>query len=498
MNGGQRRGSLVRAAVIVTALLVSACVPTVPSGSLPPPAMRPVLLLGTPMTSCGTGGVQSVCGALRVPEDRASPGGRNIDLRVMVVPAAAATPKPDPVFMLAGGPGGAATETFGWAPATFAQLHADRDFVFVDQRGTGGSNRLVIPSLPDLRGLSEAEITAKVQAALEQLPGDPRFYTTYAAMDDLDAVREALGYDKINLYGPSYGATAAQYYMRQHGDHVRAVVLDGGTLLDVPLFEQMPANSQRALEILFARCDGDAACRGAFPNLRSEFAGVISQLTRQSVQTHTPYPYTGESIVLDVRTFAGLVHGSLADVRRLGDLPSLIHAAHVGDWEVVARAVRSSVPPPGSDTQQLVMSQVIRCSEAWARFDPAEVARLGMASYGREAMVQNAIAQAETCRFTPAGLVPEDDAQPVSSTVPTLLIVGDADPQDPPANIADASLELPNSTTVIVPGQSHTVGHLGCMPSIIAAFIQAGSSAGLNVSCAATGVPLPPFRTTAP
>ena len=82
--------------------------------------------------------------------------------------------------------------------------------------------------------------------------------------------------------------------------------------------------------------------------------------------------------------------------------------------------------------------------------------------------------------------------------MPTLLIVGEADPQDPPANIADAAVELPNSTTVIVPGQSHTVGHLGCMPSIITAFIQAGSTVGLNVSCAATGVPLPPFRTTAP
>lgn len=400
--------------------------------------------------------------------------------------------------MLAGGPGGAATESFGWAPATFAQLHADRDFVLVDQRGTGGSNRMVIPSLPDLRGLSEAEITAKIENALSQLPGDPRFYTTYAAMEDLDAVRKALGYDKINLYGPSYGATAAQYYLRQHGDHVRAVVLDGGTLLDVPLFEQMPANSQRALEILFARCETDGPCRGAFPELRSEFADVMSQLTRQTVQTTTPYPYTGEPIVMDVGTFAGLVHGSLADVRRVGDLPSLIHAAYLGEWDVVARAIRAAVPPPGSDTQQLVMSQVIRCSEAWARFDPTEVARLGAGSYGRDAMAQAATAQAETCRYTPRGSVPEADGEPVRSDIPMLLVVGEADPQDPPANIADAPLELPNSRTVVVPWQSHTVAHLGCMPSIVTAFFEAGHPRDLDVSCAASGVPLPPFRTKAP
>lgn len=74
-----------------------------------------------------------------------------------------------------------------------------------------------------------------------------------------------------------------------------------------------------------------------------------------------------------------------------------------------------------------------------------------------------------------------------------LLILGDADPQNPPANVADAPRELPNSLTVVLPGHAHTVGNLGCMPSIIEAFVQAGTVDGLDVSCVPIGVP---FRTS--
>jgi len=103
--------------------------------------------------------------------------------------------------------------------------------------------------------------------------------------------------------------------------------------------------------------------------------------------------------------------------------------------------------------------------------------------------------QGAGCKYVPPGIVPAD-GEALASDVPMLLIVGEADPQNPPANVADAPSEFPNSLTVVVPGQAHTVGHLGCMPSIIESFIEAGTVDGLDVSCAATGVPLPSFRTS--
>lgn len=170
-------------------------------------------------------------------------------------------------------------------------------------------------------------------------------------------------------------------------------------------------------------------------------------------------------------------------------------AAYEGDW---ARLLQSSSSSSSTDSGEglLVMSQIIRCSEAWARFDPAETARSGSGSYLVDAEVAGAQNQAALCAVLPAGVVPADDAKAVRSDVPALFLVGEADPQDPPANIADAPKDLPNSVTVVVPGQAHTVGHLGCMPGVVSSFIDAGTAKGLDVSCMATGVPLPPFVTS--
>ncbi len=495
-------------ALAALALVVSAC--ATPVSSSPPtesstatatavPTREPITMAGVPMTPCVAGGASAVCGSLRVPEDRSNPAGRRIDLRVAVIPALATTPRPDPLFALDGGPGQAATEDLGWTASIFDGIHADRDIVLVDQRGTGGSNRLTVPDAPDISKLSKAEAAATadvwVKKVLAEMPGDPRFYTTSVAMDDVDDVRAALGYEKVNLYGPSYGATAAQYYLRQHEDRVRAVVLDGGTLVDVPILERIAPNSQRALDILFDRCAADATCHTSYPDIRREFAKVMTRVAKHPVTTSVRHPWTDEPIVIDPMAFAGAVHGALLYEPVIGELPRLIHAAYKGHWDLFAQMIGRAAGPKPSDTGSLVMSIVIRCSEGWARFDPAETARLGEGSYLRDVELAIANGQRLSCAYVPAGVVGASDREPVRSDVPVLLVLGEADPQNPPANVADAPTELPNSLTVVVPGQAHTVGHLGCMPSIIDSFIEAGTVDGLDVSCAATGVPLPPFDT---
>lgn len=474
------------AIALILAIVLPACALATPS-TTPTPSPPSRLLAGRAMTGCSLRQTEALCGTLRVPEDPSNPTGRAIDLRVAVVPAAAAVPKSDPVFMLAGGPGGAATEDLAWTPAIFSDLHAERDIVLVDQRGTGGSHRLVAPPPPDTAGLSEegalATIRAWVATTLAAMDGDPRFYTTSVAMDDLDLVRAALGYERINLYGASYGATAAQYYLRQHGDRVRTVVLDGGTLLDVPVFERIATNTQRALNLLFTRCERTASCGGGYPNLRDEFATVLARVTADPVTTTVADPTTARPIVMDRSTFAGAVHLLLMESHAASALPSQIHAAYGGDFDRLAGAAARASGAPGD---QLVMSTVIRCSEAWARFDPKEVARLSVETFEGDSQLQSARSQAQACAFVPTGSVPASDAEPVRSHVPVLLLVGEADPQDPPENIADASIELSESATVVVPGQGHTVAHIGCMPSLMAAFIEAGTARSLDLRCVMT------------
>jgi len=479
--------------------------PTGATSTAPTPgattAVRPPLALdGAPLKSCtiGMGTVIARCGFLSVPEDRSKPAGRWIDLHVAVIPASSMTPEPDPVFMLAGGPGGAASETLAWTGSVYDGIHQTRDIVLVDQRGTGGSNEYLIGTAPDVAGLPETEADAVIQAwadaQLESFGGDPRLYTTYPAMDDLDDVRAALGYDRINLYGGSYGATAAQYYIRQHEDRIRTVILDGATLISVPILELIAPNSQRALDLLFARCAADAACHAAFPDPAAELADALAQLADGPITTSVSDPATRKPMVLDVESFTGAIHAGLLNSETAAAVPLLISAASAGRWDDVAGGIAAVAAGQASDAGTPLMSAEIFCSEAWAVYDPDEVLRRGGDSYLVANQVASARARAAGCRYAPAGIVPPDDGKPARSDVPVLFVVGDADPQDPPANIADAPLNFPNSLTVVASGHGHTVAHIGCMPRIVDAFVEAGTVVGLDTSCIERGMPLPPFR----
>ena len=212
--------------------------------------------------------------------------------------------------------------------------------------------------------------------SLAALDADPRFYTSTVAADDLDEVRAALGYDKIDLYGTSYGGTLAQYYLRQHPDHVRVAVLDGSTPLDVPVLERIAANSQHALDLLLARCSEDAACHAAFPQLASEWSRLVAQLAT-GVTTNVVNPETGEHAVMDLLEAGPSIHDALRTGAAAAQIPLAIHLASEGRWEQAGQLV----PAPASGGATKLMAEEIFCSEAWARFDPDEVARTGAGSY---------------------------------------------------------------------------------------------------------------------
>ena len=310
--------------VLAAASLLVACTGKPASGpgaSRTPPAR---LLAGKVMAACTIKGeypvqaqAEALCGTLRVPEDRAMPEGRQIGLRVAVVPAVASDPKPAPLFVVAGGPGDAGTQVFAWLPTVFKDVHATHDIVLIDQRGTGESNALRLPEMPDTTGLSEADTDARLSAwgenAVTSIDADPRFYTTTVAADDLDDVRAALGYQWIDQYGTSYGGTLVQYYLRQHRDHARLAVLDGSTPVDVPVLERMAAASQAALDLLFQRCVQDTACHQAFPRLRDEWASALHRLATPLTIVD---PKSGAKAVIDRVMLAKAIHTALGPSRR--------------------------------------------------------------------------------------------------------------------------------------------------------------------------------------
>jgi pimeloyl-ACP methyl ester carboxylesterase len=437
-----------------------------------------------PLGECTlAGGIEARCGRLTVPENRAVEKGRTISLRVAVVPARDRGARPDPLVYITGGPGGSAIADAAGLRTVFWDMNASRDLVLVDQRGTGGSNPL--ECRPPRRGAEPADargVRAYVRACLATLGADPRRYTTVPAMDDLAAVLRALGYARVNLYAISYGATAAQYFLHQHPELVRTAILDGATLLDVPIFELWGRNGQRALTSILARCASDRGCAAAYPRVRSEVFEVIASLRRKPVRV-------GETRI-DAATAAGVVQTLSRSPEGASQIPWIAHRAREGDWVPLLLALDQQAA--GAGTRQQVMFWSIVCNEPWARRSTSRSAALSKATYLAEDAAAGARLGAAVCSAFPRVPQPAWSRLRVRSDAPVLLVAGGDDPQDPPANVAGARRELPNSLTVVVPGAGHGSVQLGCLPALARRFVERGSAAGLDTRCAARYRP-PPF-----
>ena len=437
-------------------------------------AKKPALQL----KACTVGNYPAQCGQLQVYEDRASQKGRQIELNLAVIRANPPQKAAGAIFLLSGGPGVAATQDTGNIP--LVTLLPDRDVVLVDQRGTGGSNEVYPPPTPDWSGLGPQELEKAyagwIKKTLPRLKADVRFYTTSLAMDDLDDVRQALGYEKIDLVGGSYGTTAAQYYLRQHEEHVRSVVLLSGSVGNLPIWENQAANAQKALEALFARCESDSRCQEAYPNVRSEFAALLEQLTAQPLTIGQG----NDQVTLTAELFAAKVEDMLRDAQRSSGLPRLIHKAYAeADWSAWG-------PASYGDWSGSIMSYSIQCNEAWAAFSPEATARLGQGSFLLGWNLSRADRYTLICKYLPPGWTPAGENEQPPSQVPVLLFNGEVDPLDPPANAALARQIWPNSLSLTLAGQGHNLSDgttVICVMQISRQFIKTASIANLNTDC---------------
>jgi pimeloyl-ACP methyl ester carboxylesterase len=428
--------------------------------------------------------VARMCGTFDVPVDPADPAAGTIGLNVVVLPAGDGSVVPAGALVpIAGGPGGASTLMADWADATFSSVTPRRDVVLVDQRGTGRSRPLFCP-LPNLVSSSSSpeEVRAYWLACLRETTFDPRRLTTAAAVDDLDALRAELGYERLDLYGVSYGATVVQYFLLRHGDRARTAILDGGTLLDVPVFERWARVNQTMLDRLFQRCARQTACRRAFPSPGRDLRDVLARLDR------APARYRGRTIRRD--DVANTIQQLSRRPETAAHIPSILRRAARDGVTSIVPAVAALVPELNPRPQ--VMSWAIQCSEPWARFDPAETARLGRSTYLGPTMVRMARSAEAVCSTLPPFEPVAGADRRVSSDVPMLVVVGGQDPQDPLENVAGVRDVMPNARVVVVRGAGHGAVNHGCAEDLANAFVLSGSADGLDARCAARA-PLAPF-----
>jgi pimeloyl-ACP methyl ester carboxylesterase len=429
------------------------------------------------LSTCAVQGVAARCGQLAVPENPDAANGRKISLRVVVIPARSSDRAPDPLFYLAGGPGGAATDSTAWAYSHFNLLNQRHDIVLVDQRGTGGSNQAtcsLTPSEP-----TEAGLAAAIKDCLTstKAQADPEFYSTPLSVDDFDLVRAALGYDRIDLYGGSYGVSSGLAYIQRHGDRVRTALFESGSLLDVHLWEQVPVSAQHSLDEVFARCAAEPACAASFPNLKDDFAAVTGRLAKTPVTSELVDP-AGGFRRLDLQAFLSFVIDDyLSDIRLAASLPKDIHAAAGGDWTAFLKLLTESA---GSNTSTPIMFVTIICSDEWAVRSPSTIASIGAGSEFTPMSLADASLSNAACKYWPhaAGA-----SGPVNSRAPIVFLNGTADPADPPANVAGAEATLPNSLVVPIAGFGHGVidqDSTSCLADKATTFIEIGRPSTLS------------------
>ncbi len=441
------------------------------------------------------------CGYLIVPEDRSDADSADIRLAVAIIRSQSASPSPDPLIYLAGGPGGSALgDLQGWIDHGYA---SQRDFILFDQRGTGYSE----PSLNcteieewTYKYLNNPEWflrnqTLRCSRRLRKDGIKVSAYNSAASAADLDDLRRALGYDQINLLGISYGTRLALTTMRDFPQHVRSVVLDSTYPPNVDSFAEQAANTVRAFDQLFDGCAADPQCNTAYPGLRESFYALVDALNEEPAEVILIDPDSGMPAITRVygNDVVGIIFLSLYSTDIIPVLPRVIHEAAHGSYDSLALLLQLAFER-GFDTADIFsegMYYSVQCKEEMTFVEYKSVISAAESQPSlTDYFVDGFELERVMCNFWGAGEAAPIENEPVRSDIPTLVLAGQYDPVTPPAWGMLAAETLGSSYFYEFPGFGHGVSILGnCPTQLTQAFVN-NPTVAPDASCiAAIGPP---------
>ncbi len=468
-------------AALAASLALAGCAEEAERGNTPAISLK----------SCRVPGVDTAlqCGKFDVIENRETKTGRKISLNLVVYPASARIKEPDPIFVFAGGPGQAATDVIAAVTPQLSGLTTKRDIVFIDQRGTGKSNLLncKFPSddaaemvSPESRRATTLKLVAECRDGLATR-ADLTQYGTTAAMADYDEVRQALGYDKINLWGGSYGTRTAQEYLRRYPDRVRTVVLDGVASPSMALPATFARDAGASLESAFKACEASPACAKSYPEFRAGFVALLDRLEKrpEKVAIRDPFTSRPREVTVSRQMVMTQVFSLLYAPQLVAVLPELLSQASKGDYAPLF-AASGGFADFAEDKIAFGMRLSVSCNEDVPRIDAA----------AREAAEKDLPFQtmfirefSAACENWPRGKVASDFHTPVKSDKPVLILSGGIDPVTPPIFGDEVKKTFSNSVHFVAPQIGHGVSQHGCGPKLLKQFIEKASIEGLDGEC---------------
>ncbi len=449
------------------------------------------------------------CGVLEVFENRESRAGRRIPIRVVVAFATGPDPRPDPVFPLDGGPGVGKATIAGFSIGGRPEAELERDLVFVDIRGTGASNPLscvgfrgdpfkastflrspasyfsLLSARHFLEDPYDQEAMAACRRRLERRADLTRYTTTVAAAD-LDEVRDALGYERINLSATSYGTRLALEYMRRYPDRVRSASLSDIVPTDLRMPFTFARDNEVALQRLLDDCETDRRCSSLYPDLRSDLETVLARLRTSAIEVTVANPLLfgipRQRVTISRGVFAMGIRSLLYGWESSARLPHVITRAAAGDFgPMVAEIVARDLPLELVLAKGMYLSAT--CAEDVPFIDPlaarTDAAGTALGSYRLDQHL-------DACAVWPRGPVPDDWLSPVVSEAPTLLFSAELDPSTPPRTGYQVAEHLPNSLLVVMENETHgaEINWDTCGAPLSLELLRTGSVEGLDPSCA--------------
>jgi pimeloyl-ACP methyl ester carboxylesterase len=413
------------------------------------------------------------CGTVSVPRNYDNPGADRFRLAVVVIRSPRQPALPDPVVYISGGPGSPLTI---YADQKARNPYAPgRDLILVDQRGTGRSEPKLCPDLdgafldaaiavatdPSEDALARRRsVYAACRAEAAARGFDLKDFGTTVTVADFEWARRALGIERWNVYGESYGTTVAMTLIALHPETVRSAVLD--SLYPPDPRPMQSATVADALDALFRSCSGDPACAGAYPDLAATYRETVAALARAPLivtvppETHAP----DERVRLTSTLFEALVSRLTYYPTSWPNLPRLIAAVHDRDGEWLGEVLASARAAMAAEVN-FATNLAVECRD---RPHYRDALPAGASVHDR---LQPYGLCADWSDIGPAPLVP------AGTVVPTLVLAGEFDPVARPSESQRVAAQIgANARWVEFPGLGHNVrAFSACGAKIAADFI---------------------------
>ena len=429
------------------------------------------------------------CAPFAVPEDRSKPDGRKIDMRLALIKSDNAVADGF-VFFIAGGPGQSAINGWPQVAPSLAPLRKNRHILLMDQRGVGKSNPLECASMPDDTESNLDLVEQRTRDCLAKVSkhADPSQYTTTAAVEDIEALRTALGGPTLDLVGVSYGTRVAQQYLMRHPDGVRSVVLDSVAPNSLAFGQDFARNLDDALKAQFANCTSVPACKKAFDDPMATLQALKARYEAdpQTLKVRDPVDYSESDMRLDGDTLASVVRLYAYSPETAALLPLTISTAMKGDATPLLRQARL-IFRGVEELANSGMSLSVVCSEDADRLHTNPTDAKTVLGGGMVDALQR------QCAIWPKGARPADFNTSLVSDKPVLILEGELDPVTPPRYGEEVMKGLSNAKLLIAKGQGHNVIGRGCIPKLVQRFVADLAPAKLDSDCVDQLGPIPTF-----